>query len=256
MSNTEKFFNLIKIKDCGLTKIRVGNEGDGGYVAYKELCEQSKVVYSFGVGNDVGFELAWVQMFPNSEIKLFDPIITALPKEHQRFTFQRYGIGLQFQPLDLVENNSTLKMDVEYDEWGALQIFKKDVLNSFSQILVEFHIIHVAPQGDLSPYFSQLYRKVTKGINQDLFAYYYDALMFLTNNFHIFHIHANNSLPVVHCDGFTFPPLLEMSLVRKDLVRGQVTDGRVGFPVTGLDVANKADRPDIVGYYPFKRISV
>lgn len=253
MSNVQKFFNLIAVKDCGLTKIRVGNEGDGGYIAYKELCERSDVVYSFGVGNDVGFELAWAEKFPNSKIKLFDPIIKELPKEHQRFTFQRYGIGLQFKPLENVAPNSTLKMDVEHDEWGALQIFKIDELCSFSQLLVEFHILHVSPQGDLSPYFGQLYRKVTQQINQDLFAYYHESLSFLLNKFYIFHIHANNSLPVAHVDGYTFPPLLELSLVRKDLV-GTVRADTTLFPIAGLDIPNKMDRPDIVDYYPFKRI--
>ena len=72
----------------------------------------------------------------------------------------------------------------------------------------------------------------------------------LNEFFFLFHIHANNSLPKVNLGGQTFPPLLELSWVRKDLARyRRVTQEK--YPIKGIDYPNKNDRPDIEKVYPF-----
>jgi len=249
MDNVGKFLESIVVRDCGLTKIRVGNDGDGGYVVYKELCEQSKVVYSVGVGDDIGFELDWVKKFPNTKFELYDPIIDRLPQEHKRFSFHRFGLGLKYKPLKNIVKDSTLKMDIEWDEWGAFQVFDVNELKKFSQMLVEFHLVHVETPMGLSPYFTKFYGNVLTQVNEDLFASYYDVMKFLANWFYIYHIHANNSLPAIKVGEYMFPPLIELSFIRRDLVRKAIPSNE-DFPIVGLDFPNKSNRPDILDYYP------
>lgn len=250
MSNIKKALSMVQVYDVPMTKIRIGNQHDGGYVALKELCDKTSTVYSFGVGNDVGFELEWINLYPNSKIQLFDPFIDKPPIEHKRFTLHKLGLGLKYKPIKDVASNSLLKMDIEGDEWGAFQIFDEKEVRKFNQLLVEFHWIHVEPPNNLSPYFYQIYNEYTAKINEDLFANYHNVLQWLSNWFIIFHIHANNSLPVVCVDGYWFPPLLEISFVRRDLVGKSVKKYLGHFPVAGIDLPNKTNRPDIFDYYP------
>lgn len=252
MSHIRNFLGSIKVKDCGLSKIRVGNEHDGGYVVYRELAEKSPVLYSAGVGNDVGFELDWVNRWPKSKIKLYDPYVKELPTEHNRFSLYKVGLGLHYKPLADIVQDATFKLDIEWDEWGAIEVMKDEDLRKFSQIVGEFHLVHAQPRSDLSPYFYSFYLQVFDKLNEDLFYMYHMVLQRLHNWFHIFHIHANNSLPMVSVDGFTLPPLLELSFVRKDLVKKNPSASREQFPVKGLDLPNKTNRMDILDYYPFR----
>jgi hypothetical protein len=249
MGNVTKFFQALQVRDCGLSKVRIGNKSDGGYVAYMELCKNSPAVYSFGIGHDIGFEKDWVRRFPDCNIFLYDPMIEDIPEHHKRFTFHRFGIGLRWKPLEYVTADSTLKMDVEWDEWGAFQIFKEEELIKFSQLLIEFHLVHAQPQAGLTPYFTRFYADILARVNQDLFASYLQVLERLLNKFYIFHVHANNSLPMVQINGSTFPPLIEVSFERKDLAKkNDLYQGT--FPIGHLDLPNKTDRPDIIHWYP------
>ena len=82
-----------------------------------------------------------------------------------------------------------------------------------------------------------------------MFETHYKVLKKLNDLFYIYHIHANNSLPKVELNGYSFPPLIELSLVRKDLVKNTNMTNEI-FPVKGLDFQNKTDRDDIEDFYP------
>lgn len=264
--NKKKFLNEIKVYDCGLTKVRIGNKSDGGYIALKEICIKTPMVYSFGVGTDVGFEFDFVKKFSPQEVKLFDPTINALPGElptfifsHNRFDIKTLKSSKTQTKLNIVKeeysepknlpDDSLLKIDVEWNEWDALLEFDKKTLNKFSQILIEFHIVHVEPREGLTPYFKDFYETIFEKLNEDLFRKYYEVMKKLNDQFYAFHIHANNSLPLIEVDGYSFPPLLEVSFVRKDLVEN-VQETTDSFPIDGLDFPNKTDRPDILNWYP------
>ena len=239
-----RFFELLEIYDVDLTKIRIGEKRDGGYIALEELCAKTNFLYSFGIGDDVKFELDFAERFPATKILLFDSTIDKLPETHPNFAFYRWGIGPEQPDLIYAEDSSILKMDVEWCEWDALINIPVDVLKQFEQVLVEFHIVHAVPQLYLTPYFEAFYRTIfDKYVNERLFRMYYAALRKLSDSFYIFHIHPNNSLPADACENHIFPPLLEVSFVRKDLVNA--VPSTESFPVRGLDFPNKPDRPDV-----------
>jgi len=257
MNPVFKFLKKLIVLDCGpgLTKTRIGNRNDGGYIAYEELCEKTPAVYTFGVGNDVSFELDFISRFPDAKCFLFDPTITGLPVAHPAFTFQKVGLpqAYYWPGLDGVPQDSLLKMDIEWCEWESLEVISVDVLKKFSQILIELHVLSVDdPKNGYSPYFTGVFRGFAGDINRSLFERYTDVLGKLLDDFYIFHIHPNNSLPKKRVHIHDFPPLLEVSLVRKDLV-DDIKECSGPFPCPDLDCPNKIDRPDIENYYPFGR---
>ena len=73
----------------------------------------------------------------------------------------------------------------------------------------------------------------------------------LLDLFYIFHIHANNSLPKMSVNGHSFPPLLEISFIRKDLISSIPKLSQEKYPIKGIDYPNKNDRSDIEKVYPF-----
>jgi hypothetical protein len=249
----EKLLEEIRVFDCpGLTKTRVGNPNDGGYVLLQEITECAKALYTFGVGNDVGFELDFIQKFPQVEqVHLYDPTISKLPQNDPRFTFHRLGISPAYYNGfgEIRPTRNLLKVDVEWNEWDAFGAFSPEFLRRFDQIIIEFHLFHAEPKPGLSTYFQSCYQMALNRVNDELFERYRSILKKINREFYAYHIHANNSLPKSKIRWTEFPPLLEMSFVRKDLIFKAVPTEEP-FPIAGLDFPNKVDRPDIHNYYP------
>lgn len=248
MRSLGDFFDKIRVVDCELTKTRIGGPHDGGYVALNEICKKTDKVLTFGVGDDVSFELDFVKRYPATQkFTLCDPTIMELPETHDKFEHVRkYAHQVGF---DGYSGYSLLKMDIEWWEWEFLRKINADDLKKFSQILIELHVFHLEQkQNGMSNYFHMLYREVFEHENAKLFARYSEMIDKILKNFYIVHIHANNSLPKVYLDAWSFPPLIELSLIRKDLA-GEVIKTREKFPTT-IDRVNKTDRPDVINYYP------
>lgn len=249
------FIKQLQVMVVVFTKIRIGNKGDGGYVVLKELCEKTVEVYSYGIGNDVSFELDFVQRYPNTKFFLFDPTIPALPQEHKNFNFIKRGMPQAcFSPgFESVKPHSILKMDIEWNEWEALEIMGVDVLKKFDQLLIEFHLfsLEALPGNTYSSYFNIVLSRFADKVDRDLFIRYTKVLQMITDHFYIFHIHANNSLPKKKIAWNEIPSLLEVSFVRKGLVEAPRWMYSGPFPSPELDYPNKTDRPDIVDYSTF-----
>jgi len=250
MQNVKKFLQEIKVFDTEFTKIRIGAKNDGGYIALKELCKTTKNVYSFGIGDDPSFELDYGSRFPVENIKMFDPTINSVPISDERYEFLKQGAGNGYAPIKDIPMNSLLKMDIEWDEWDALQKIADSNLCSFSQILVEFHMVHSEMKHDMTPYFTNVWEHALGNINNSIYGMYCEVLKRLNADFYIFHIHPNNSLQQIKLGGYIFPPLMEFSFVRKDLVKNARPTNIKMFPVEGLDNRNKTDRAGILCFYP------
>ena len=237
----------------GFTKTRVGLPADGGYVVVDELCKKTQQVYTYGVGSDISFELEFARRYPGTKFHLFDPTIPALPQEHPDFTFIKRGMPQAcYSPgFAAVPKGSILKMDIEWCEWQTLDILDQPTLCKFDQILIELHLFTVGfPEVQFTPYFTGVLLDFSAEVNASLYERYAGGLAKLRENFYIFHVHANNSLPKRMIGKNDIPPLLEISLVRKDLVE-TVMEYTGPFPCPFLDYPNKTDRPDIQEYQTF-----
>ena len=55
--NIQDVKNLLIPYDSEYQKKRYGKHNDGGYILYPELIQTTECVYSFGVSDDISFEL-------------------------------------------------------------------------------------------------------------------------------------------------------------------------------------------------------
>ena len=248
MDITHKFLDQIKIYDVGLPKVRIGSDKDGGYVLLEPLLEGVDVVYSFGVEDDVSFDLAFTNQY-GSIMRMYDHTVDSIPTEVPNGVFYKKGIGNKAEgDLDTLQSyvdqnkdhdkRMILKMDVEGCEWDSLLCCSDELLNQFEQILFECHG-HQFPQPNLP----------TDHYGQQL---PYEVLCKLNKHFYMYHAHANNWGWNETIGRYRIPTLLELSLVRKDLVTDvKLYDGE--YP-TEFDKVNNPDRPPVdINYWPFCR---
>lgn len=243
MIEARNFLRQIRAYDCAYGKQRIGRQSDGGYVVLPEICKLVKQVVSCGVGNDISFELDFVKHFPQAKIDLYDPTIDALPKEHDNFIFHKE----EFNPDPHKPCGELLKMDIEGAEWKAFSYTGLSHINliHFHMIVIEFHFLHVEAPNGHSPYFTGLYQNWADKANRENFRIFGDVLRRLNAYFYCFHVHANNSLGMVNLYDYQFPPLVEMSFLRRNLWPGPIRPSKGPFPIPELDFPNKMDRPDI-----------
>ena len=249
----KKIFEVITVVDCpGYSKTRMGNLNDGGYIVLKEVAARATELVSYGIGDDVSFEVEFARTNPASYIYCMDPTIDRLPAEHSQMRFFKTGLGRGWGGLAKpLTKHPIAKIDVEHDEWSGFMQTPEDVIKAYEMMCIEFHFIFLRGRDDLSPHFTWLYGRVVNDLNLSLLINYGMVLEKLSELFYIFHIHANNALPLVTVFGYTFPPLLELSFVRKDVVDGVIPTAQE-YPTPGLDAPNKTDRPDVVDFYPME----
>lgn len=240
----------LQVYDCpGLSKARYGQLRDGGYVLLRELMENRVYcLYSYGIGDDMSFELDVLDRHPEARACLFDPTIDSPPVEHPRARFFKKPLT----PMCLLPD-SIMKVDVEGDEWQELLHWPEKELERLDQLVIELHFVHAIPPTGLTPYFTEFYRRHYRKINQRLFCRYLSVLNIINRNFRLFHLHANNSLPPIQIGGRKMFPLLEASYVNRSLVPDAVLSWG-SLPVEGLDYPNKTDRPDCACMRPPEKL--
>lgn len=83
---------LVPYRAVGRGMRRYGRAGDGGYVLVDDPAPGP--LYSFGVGGDVSFEVAFADAH-GVPVYLHDPTVAGPPARHPRFVFRRRGLGLE-----------------------------------------------------------------------------------------------------------------------------------------------------------------
>lgn len=226
----EDFHSSFNIFETDKKLIRVGAEGDGGYLIPDDL-EGIRAVFSPGVDAVAEFESYFAER--GIDCYLADASVESPPISHPNFHFQKkfvyagpsQGTWLNFQ--NWIEQSAPpegdllLQMDIEGAEWEILEEIPMDLLNRFRIIVLEMHGMH------------QLAYKIAYETIKRTFQK-------LTLNFEIVHIHPNNAERTMHVHGFELAPLLEVSLLRKD---------RISSKYLVEKLPNKLDR-DNVSFYP------
>lgn len=247
----DKFFDLIKVYDMPYTKIRLGRQNDGGYVVPKELFQNVYGMYSIGIGDDFSFEFD--AMLKNGmDIVAVDPSFNIdVPDAAIEIVNKTLGKDITIQQLRRqcpINGNKMLKFDIEGAEWDAIGYH-----NDYDIIVCELHLFTVEPKKYHTDYFKALQSTFVSGVNETLFKKYYSFLSDVLRSYAIFHIHGNNSLPKTEMCGYSFPPLLEMTLVNRKFMPDNCKLSAETFP-TAIDQPNKVDehRPDFEYILPFK----
>jgi hypothetical protein len=188
----------------GFNKIRVGAEGDGGYVMLDDF-EHLDAAYSLGINDDVTWDSAIA--LHNIDIYQYDHTIDALPIRNDRFHWYKKGIASKKEgDLDTLPNlmrdngheNSRellLKCDIEGHEWDMLSHISTDQLAQFRQIVLETHGWSHMDREDFAI-------NIEKSISN------------LTSSHSLIHVHANNCASFSIVGGVPLPAVMEMTFVR------------------------------------------
>ena len=212
--------------------IRIGGQGDGGYLLPDDL-DGIDACFSPGVDDVATFE---TQLARDYHIPCFlaDASVDRSPSAHPLITFEKKFIGSDpsenFIGLeDWVAQRQAgtgdlvLQIDVEGAEFDIFAHLSDTTLMRFRTIVIELHQLHNLFSRGALPLITSFFRKLTKF-------------------HHVVHLHPNNCAPAVTRNGISVPPLLEVTLNRKD--RCVLTHQQLSFPHS-LDRPNVNEMPDI-----------
>lgn len=202
----------------GLDLIRIGGQGDGGYLVPNTF-EEIRAVFSPGVDQESSFELYFAEL--GLPVFLADGSINSPPVDHKNFYFQRKFLGSanndQFLTLEswvkssrldiqgLTDRNCPqsadliLQMDIEGYEFDALLATPKKVLESFRIIVLELHYINFMLE--LNPPLEAIIQAC--------------ALRKLAQTHYCCHVHPNNCCGEITHQGYRVPRIAEVTLLNR-----------------------------------------
>lgn len=204
-SMLEEFFKKIRPIDCGHSMVRLGGNGDGGYLVPDDL-EGIGACFSPGVSDVANFELAFAAKGVKSY--LADYSVESAPAKHELIDFEKKYLGCEendiFMTLDSwiqrKEPNGkdfVLQMDIEGAEYDVIYDINSETLKKFRILVIEFHRLD-------SLFDKTGFKLINLTFNK------------LLKDFEIVHIHPNNCRAPVIYKSFEVPPLMEFTFIRKD----------------------------------------
>jgi len=195
--------------DSGVELIRLGPDGDGGYLVPNDLAG-IEYCFSPGVSTESGFEAALAAR--GMRVFLADYSVDRPAQANANFQFDKKYIGClsdkTFMTLDEwkekylrdYRNDLILQMDIEGFEFETLLSTSAALLAQFRIMVIEFHYLQ-----DLwnKPYFNLASRMFEK----------------LLRTHSVVHIHPNNCCGAVASAGLVLPRVAEFTFYRNDRLR-------------------------------------
>jgi len=216
----------------GLEKVRLGAEGDGGYVVPADWHRVSRLV-SLGIGPENTFDLAFAKA--GISVEAFDHTIHALPEEHPKIVWRKKKISFgeknqtascnlnDVLPAAGVPGEVALKTDIEGWEYPVLLDCPEEKLRCLRFLVGEFHdfgsLLGTNRAHTLEATFAKLHK-----------------------HFAVIHLHGNNADHVRVLGGMLVPNLMEITWVNRSLYSLEPFSG--AFP-TALDRPNDPQRCEI-----------
>jgi hypothetical protein len=198
-----------------------GGKHDGSYVLSSKVLNKTSAAYSYGIGNNVKFDIDLAKKF-TFPIFQYDHTINDTPVKNPNFIFKKEALSSANILKHLQENNHIgkddllLKIDTEGAEYELFKNADPAVFKQFNQIVIEIHRI------------------------KDLDEKCINLLTSLFAAHKLVHIHANNYGAII--DGL--PETLELTLVRDDLLPEGIKLSNKAAPIEGLDTPCLPGKPD------------
>ena len=204
----QSLLNKLKPISCGKELIRLGPEGDGGYLVPDDLAG-IKACFSPGVGRISGFEWDCANMGMN--VFLADKSVEKQPESHELFQYTKKYIGVttndDFMTLDdwvassipESQDELLLQIDIEGSEYEVFLGASDQLLKRFRIIVAEFHQL------------DQLWNKPFFNLTSRVF---YKLLQ--THS--CVHNHPNNCCDSVKNGSIEIPLVTELTFLRNDRV--------------------------------------
>ncbi len=228
----DRFIANLRPVSSDIPLIRVGGEGDGGYLVPDDF-DQIVACFSPGVADSSDFELDLAKR----QIPSFmaDYSVDGPSVKHDLFHFEKKFLGSvdsdQFMTLESWINQSLvslgdmiLQMDIEGSEYDVILSTSSAYFRRFRTIVIEFHSLDMI----FNPHGYQLATLVFEKLLAD---------------FSVVHIHPNNCRRLSQMRGYSVPPVVEFTFHRKDRIKN-------AKPVTALphelDARCVPDRPELI----------
>ena len=209
---------FIRPKPCPVPLIRIGGETDGAYLVPDDL-DGIEACFSPGVANRKSFEDSLLQTQDiRSHMCDFSSDADAFqtPLVEGKQTFLKKWLATDNNPesisfadwINLFEpgpQDLLMQMDIEGAEYQNITGLDRDILTRFRVIVIELHSLNSLN---------------SKEFTSDILKPFFDKL---EANFICVHAHPNNASRQVEVVGtdFRVPPILELTLLRKDRANGK-----------------------------------
>ncbi len=226
--------NSLKPVKTQLDLIRIGTNGDGGYLIPDDL-EGIEACFSPGVDKISEFELECIKR--DMKVFMADWSVEKpnLDIPETSYNFQKKFIGSinneKFITMDSWVNSSQvsknsdllLQMDIEFGEYNTIINMSETLLKRFRIIVIEFHKLHHLWNPQFFDFASIVFEK-------------------LLQNHVCVHIHPNNCKSADKRLGIEIPRIAEFTFIRKDRVKSYSFQTEYPHP---LDFDN-SDYPSII----------
>lgn len=235
------FLKKLHPVDPGINLIRIGPDRDGGYLVPDDL-EGLTACFSPGVDLESRFELDLAQR--GLEVYMADYSIEKPTIDHPKFHFSKKFLGGDdldpYMRLDTWASQSLpsgdtsdllLQMDIEGYELESIYSLSRPLLDRFRIIVIELHFLERMFDRF---YFNQLNRFFEK----------------LLANHTVVHLHPNNNFRAKNIKGIAIPPLMEITLLRKDRVKSSEYTTHFPHP---LDHPNLDQKDVILGKHWYRQ---
>ncbi len=215
-------------------KIRLGNNGDGGYVIADLNNPNYDCYLSCGVSNEESFSRDFINKYNMnaSNSFAFDASIEKYPTEYtNKITWYKKFIGDTNDSTyttmeDIIDryNNIFMKMDIEAGEYPWFNYISSDKLNKISQFVLEVHWL------DKPEYIDQC-RILLEKINK---------------THYLIHLHGNNYNTVYE----GIPIVFEATYLNKNLFNTLPELNKIILPIQNLDFPCNSNYDDIKLNFP------
>lgn len=201
---------LLRPMDAGKQLIRIGGDGDGGYLVPDDL-EGIVACFSPGVSRIATFEAELERrgIVPY----LADFSVLGPPAGCEHMAFERKFLGIDdtdvFTTLgawvarhpQAAAGDLLLQMDIEGAEYDVLANVDPALLARFRIVVVEFHDLHCLAQPFAHARMAAVFRK-------------------LDRSFVPVHLHPNNYAGIARIGGVQIPRMMEITYLRRDRCSG------------------------------------
>ena len=205
-TDVDELIRSLHPVDSGAELIRLGPDGDGGYLLPDDLGD-IEYCFSPGVSTESGFEVDLAER--GLQVFLADFSVDEPAELHPNFVFDKKYVGClsneTFMSLDDWKDNKIpgyeddllLQMDIEGGEFETLLSTSSKLLAQFRIMIIEFHYLQELFN---KPFFLLLSRVFEK----------------LLQTHSVVHIHPNNCCGSIKSKGLVIPRLAEFTFYRND----------------------------------------
>lgn len=229
-----KLIELLKPKSSAVELIRIGGDGDGGYLVPDDLAGID-ACFSPGVSTVATFDEMIAEKY-HIPCYLADYSVNAPPTYNPLFDFEKKFIGsvsdekyIRLEDwINLKEKKNKwkdliLQMDIEGGEFDVLIDTPAAILRRFRIIVVELHDLDLAFSRSVLPLYLSIFTKLTK-------------------DHQVIHVHPNNNSECIIINDISIPKLIELTLIRKDRFIPIKKQFKLPHP---LDMQNTSEKPGI-----------